>query len=217
MSFKFAHRKTRAEKTEESLEGLSAEEREHALAYRDRARQERMRFVKATDTEFWLCLCFRSMEELENWRRAFGFGDVHGFARYAEVKDRLGVEPERPSGVSFGSGPTFGAGPSFGSGPTFGKGPSFGKASYDPLADVKYENDLEKDCLAELEALYGAFLSAKPPENMTDVTDSDIWTVLVFQDRDAKDAFISESGASGDQQDKYVDASKLATHLGVAI
>lgn len=211
MSFKFAHRKTRAEKTEESLEGLSVEEREHALAYRDRARQERMRFVKATDTEFWLCLCFRSMEELENWRKAFGFGDMHGFARYAEVKDGLGVEPERQSGVSFGSGPTFGAGPSF------GKGPSFDKASYDPLADVKYENNLENDCLAELEALYGAFLSAKPPENMTDVTDSDIWTVLVFQDRDAKDAFISEAGSSVDQQDKYVDASKLATHLGVAI
>lgn len=211
MSFNFAGKKTKAEKAEESMKDMTEAEKEHALAYRDRAKQERKRFVKATDTEFWLCLCFRSRRELDRWHKAFGFGDLHGFARYEDVKGGLGVKPVKSGGVSFGSGP------SFGSGISFGGGLSFGKDRYDPLSGVKYENDLEKDCLAELTALHEAFVHAEAPKRLSDVTDSDIWTVLVFEDRDAKDAFISDVGAVRDQQDKYVDAAKLATHLGVNI
>lgn len=216
--FDFSGKKTKAQKAEESLKGMSAEQKAYALAYRDRAQQERKRFVEATDTEFWLCLCFTSMSQLAEWRKTFGFGELHGFARYEDVKDRLGVKPRKTDGgPSFGYGPSFGAGPSFGSGPSFGDGPSFGKVKYDPLADVQYTDDLEADSLAELVALHEAFVQARAPEPLTDVLDSDIWTVLVFKDRDAKDAFISDAGAVRDQQDKYVDAAKLAAHLGASI
>lgn len=211
MSFDFSGKKSAAEKTEESLQGLSAEDRAYAIAYRDRAQQERKRFANATDTEFWLCLCFRNLEQLGEWHKAFGFGENHGLARYEDVKDRLGVRPVRKSSM------VFGAGPSFGGGMAFGSGPSFGSDQYDPLSGVEYKDDLEADSLAELEALHDAFVHAHAPDPLADVTDSDIWTVIVFADRDAKDGFLADVGATRDQQDKYVDAAKLAAHLGVTI
>lgn len=211
MSFDFSGKKSAAEKTEKSLQGLSAEDRAYAIAYRDRAQQERKRFANATDTEFWLCLCFRSQEQLGEWHKAFGFGENHGLARYEDVKDSLGIRHARKSSM------VFGAGPSFCGGMAFGAGPSFGADQYDPLAGVEYKDDLEADSLSELEALHDAFVHAKAPDPLTDVTDSDIWTVIVFADRDAKDGFLADVGATRDQQDKYVDAAKLAAHLGVTI
>lgn len=211
MSFDFSGKKSAAEKTEESLQGLSAEDRAYAIAYRDRAQQERKRFANATDTEFWLCLCFRNLEQLGEWRKTYGFGENHGLARYEDVKESLGVRHAGRSSM------VFGAGPSFGGGMTFGTGPSFGADQYDPLAGVEYKDDLEADSLAELEALHDAFVHAKAPDPLADVTDSDIWTVIVFTNRDAKDGFLADVGATRDQQDKYVDAAKLAAHLGVTI
>ena len=62
---------------------------ENAKEYRERARAERKRFVDATDTEFWLCLCFPSPVEMARWRERFGFGENHRIYAYRDIEKLL--------------------------------------------------------------------------------------------------------------------------------
>lgn len=81
---------------------------ENAKEYRERARAERKRFVDATDTEFWLCLCFPSPAEMTRWRERFGFGEEHRIYAYRDIADRLApYKPARSSAVAFGAGVGF--------------------------------------------------------------------------------------------------------------
>lgn len=107
---------------------------ENAKEYRERARAERKRFVDATDTEFWLCLCFPSPAEMARWRERFGFGENHRIYAYRDIEKLLApYKPAKSSAVAFGAGVGFGG------------GLGFAEKTPDPLADVKYSDDLEKD------------------------------------------------------------------------
>ena len=87
---------------------------ENAKEYRERARAERKRFVDATDTEFWLCLCFPSPAEMTRWRERFGFGENHRIYAYRDIADRLApYKPAKSSAVAFGAGVGFGGGLAF--------------------------------------------------------------------------------------------------------
>ncbi|MEO3412948.1 hypothetical protein ABG806_09540, partial [Bifidobacterium adolescentis] len=98
---------------------------ENAKEYRERARAERKRFVDATDTEFWLCLCFPSPVEMARWCERYGFGDEHRIYAYRDVEKLLApYKPAKSSAVAFGAGVGFGG------------GLGFAEKTPDPLADV---------------------------------------------------------------------------------
>lgn len=81
---------------------------ENAKEYRERARAERKRFVDATDTEFWLCLCFPSPAEMARWRERFGFGENHRIYAYRDIEKLLApYKPAKSSAVAFGAGVGF--------------------------------------------------------------------------------------------------------------
>lgn len=150
--FDFSKRKPKGKRVKPVPENLD----ENAKEYRERARAERKRFVDATDTEFWLCLCFPSPAEMTRWRERFGFGEEHRIYAYRDIADRLApYKPARSSAVAFGAGVGFVG------------GLGFAEKTPDPLADVKYTDDLEKDCLAELSALHKALVSARSPESLS--------------------------------------------------
>lgn len=102
--FDFSKRKPKGKRVKPVPENLD----ENAKEYRDRARAERKRFVDATDTEFWLCLCFPSPAEMTRWRERFGFGEEHRIYAYRDIADRLAsYKPARSSAVAFGAGVGF--------------------------------------------------------------------------------------------------------------
>lgn len=175
---------------------------ENAKEYRERARAERKRFVDATDTEFWLCLCFPSPVEMARWCERYGFGDEHRIYAYRDVEKLLApYKPAKSSVVAFGAGVGFVG------------GLGFAEKTPDPLAGVKYTDDLEKDCLAELSALHKALVSARSPEKLVEPTDSEHWFAIAFPLRDDKDSFLAEYGLRK-LGDKYLDGMAVARKLG---
>lgn len=175
---------------------------ENAKEYRERARAERKRFVDATDTEFWLCLCFPSPAEMARWRERFGFGENHRIYAYRDIEKLLApYKPAKSSAVAFGAGVGFGG------------GLGFAEKTPDPLADVKYSDDLEKDCLAEFAALHRALVSARSPRKLVEPTDSEHWFAIAFPLRDDKDSFLAAYGLRK-LGDKYMDGMAVARKLG---
>lgn len=196
--FDFSKRKPKGKRVKPVPENLD----ENAKEYRERARAERKRFVDATDTEFWLCLCFPSPAEMTRWRERFGFGEEHRIYAYRDIADRLApYKPARSSAVAFGAGVGFVG------------GLGFAEKTPDPLADVKYSDDLEKDCLAEFAALHKALVSARSPEKLVEPTDSEHWFAIAFPLRDDKDSFLAEYGLRK-LGDKYLDGMAVARKLG---
>jgi hypothetical protein len=197
-SISFAPKKSKLEQRAENEADLTKEQ----VEYRNRARQERKRFVNATDTEFWLCLCFRSLTELDSWHEKFGFGSLHELVKFEEAREWIPAVNPAEHKLQFGSGVSFGGGIGF-------------EKTPDPLACVKYTGDMEADCLAELEALQAVLVTAKSPRKLRNVTDSDIWFALVFPDRDAKDKFLKDHDLVK-LGDKYMDGAAVAKQFGVS-
>ena len=185
------------------MDGMTESEKREAEAYRARAKAERKRFVAATDSEFWICLCFPGAEHIGRWHEAFGFGEDHAILNAADVVDSLDGLGEASS-VAFGGGVSFG-------GLRFGA-----EKTKDPLADVTYTGDLEADCFLELSILHDCLMAAHAPESPADPTDSEHWFVLAFEDRGAKDAFLRAHGLTK-LGDKYMDGVAVARKLGASI
>ncbi len=185
------------------MDGMTESEKREAEAYRARAKAERKRFVAATDSEFWICLCFPSAAHIIRWHEAFGFGADHAILKASDVVDSLDGLGEASS-VAFGGGVSFG-------GMRFGA-----EKTKDPLADVAYTGDLEADCFLELSILHECLMKARAPERPADPTDSEHWFVLAFADRDAKDAFLRAHGLTK-LGDKYMDGVAVARKLGASI
>lgn len=101
----------------------------------------------------------------------------------------------------------------FGAGVGFGGGLGFAEKTPDPLADVKYSDDLEKDCLAEFAALHRALVSACSPRKLVEPTDSEYWFAIAFPLRDDKDSFLAEYGLRK-LGDKYLNGMAVARKLG---
>lgn len=186
---------TKAEPKKDSLDEVAPEDRAKVEAYRERAKAERARFQKATDSEFWLAVCFSSAQGLKDWRKEFGFGALGGMLVGSEVRDALA--PFKPETLRRGFG-------SFGFGGRGIKAP-------DPLADVQYINNIESDALSELAALHSALVAVKPAKT-TDPVDSGFYFTVVFEDRDDKEAFLSDFGLS-QVGDKYLNGDIVAKKL----
>lgn len=57
-----------------SIEQDCAEElKEMENAFKDRAQAEERRKIKSTDSEYWVCLCFQTREEVEEFIRKTGW------------------------------------------------------------------------------------------------------------------------------------------------
>lgn len=192
--FDFTPGKTREQKKHEEEARLS----EHDRSYRERARQERKRFVNATDTEFWLCFCFTDIDGLREWESNIGFGELHGIYPYRQVERYFAKVKPKGGVMGFGGGFSFG-------------GFDFAQVS-DPLAGIQYTGDMEHDCLAELDALHECFVRAKSPDKVTDVTDSDIWFAVAWPDRDSKDRWLADYRLQ-DVGDKYLDGGAVLAKL----
>lgn len=187
----------------DGMEGMTESDKREAEAYRARAKAERKRFVAATDSEFWLCLCFPSAAHISRWHDAFGFGSDHAILKASDVIGSIAGLGEASS-IAFGGGMSFG-------GLRFGT-----EKTKDPLADVAYTGDLEADCFLELSILHECLVNARAPEKPADPTDSEHWFVLAFDDRDAKDAFLRAHGLVK-LGDKYMDGVAVARKLGASI
>lgn len=196
MSGDFRFDFSKKSKGKKAVKPVSENLDENAKEYRERARAERKRFVDATDTEFWLCLCFPSPAEMTRWRERYGFGENHRIYAYRDVEKLLApYKPAKSSAVAFGAGL------------------GFAEKTPDPLADVKYSDDLEKDCLAEFAALHRALVSARSPRKLVEPTDSEYWFAIAFPLRDDKDSFLAEYGLHK-LGDKYLDGMAVARKMG---
>lgn len=85
------------------------------------------------------------------------------------------------------------------------------KPEYNPLENVEYVDNVEKDTNAEMSALLKAFKETK--ENIKKIkqqaTDSEYWFCICFQSREQKDVFLKEKGWD-EIGNKYLDGSKIA-------
>ena len=86
-----------------------------------------------------------------------------------------------------GAGPAKVGKPAKFTGPLLKPGP-------DPLADVNYSGDLAEDSAAELSAMESAYRAraAGEAKRFAQATDSEYWVCVIFDDREAKEAFLSE-------------------------
>lgn len=80
-------------KSQVTAEELNGEISETLQAFRDRAKQEAKRFADATDSEYWVAVCFKTRDEKERFLRKFGLanlGDKYLDGRRVEEKlDKL--------------------------------------------------------------------------------------------------------------------------------
>lgn len=194
--FDFSGKKPQKAKAKASVENVAPDAA--AEAYRQRAKAEEQRRTHATDSEFWVCICYPTVESLGKWRQATGFGVDHQIYKAADVFD--GLEPFRPSKRNPFGGMSFNGG--------------FQKATVtpDPLADVEYTGDLQVDCLREFEVLHAAFMAAAMPVPLVEPTDSDIYIVIAFPDRQAKEAWLGDYGLKK-LGDKYLDGAAIMRQL----
>jgi len=95
---------------------------------------------------------------------------------------------------------------------------SLAPSTPNPLADVEYTGDLEKDSAAELTATLAGFKARRSREDrrFTAATDSEFWFAVCFRSREDKEAFLAALPGSGGD-DKYLDGYELAARLGIEL
>lgn len=156
-------------------------------AYQDRAKQEQKRRKNATDSEFWLCLCFKTDADRARFTEKIGYSGgrfVNG------VEFRKLTEKIKPDAPKRG----------------FPRKARSVVRTPDPLKDVPQTESLAVDCIAEADALLAAFKSVKRPEPCREATDSDIWICVAFDDREDAESYLAEQNI-GKFGNKYIDAS----------
>lgn len=66
-------------------------------AFRKRAKGEQKRFDAATDSEYWVAICFQTREQKEEWLRKTGLAELGDkYLDGHEVADAMGVELAEP-------------------------------------------------------------------------------------------------------------------------
>lgn len=160
--------------------------------FADRARREADRFRLATDSEYWVCFCFRTA------------GAAAAFARAAGADGRYvpgaslppNAAPRGRSALACCSTRSLATHP-----------------APDPLANVPGTGDLEADSAAELAALLAA-LTAAPDPAPAPVLDSPHWVTAWWPSRHAKNGWLTVTGVCA-LGDKYVDGHQAAAILGI--
>ena len=161
--------------------------------FADRARREADRFRLATDSEYWICFCFRTA------------GAAAAFARTARADGRYVPGASLPQAKAAPRGRFALAARSTRSLPTC--------PAPDPLANVPGTGDLEADSAAELAALLAA-LTAAPDPAPAPVLDSPHWVTAWWPHRQAKNGWLTVTGVCA-LGDKYVDGHQAAAILGI--
>lgn len=79
-----------AEKAEEAIKELPS-------AFSELAKEEQRRFVEATDSEYWFCVCFSTREEKDEFLRKSGLWDYGDkYLDGAVVAEKMGVKINAP-------------------------------------------------------------------------------------------------------------------------
>ncbi|MFI0406604.1 hypothetical protein [Actinomadura sp. 3N508] len=193
-------------------EDATPEELDKRLGFRARARREDERFRLATDSEFWVALCFRDPQDPARFCRATGTtpdGRYVPGPRLAEVAGRTIFQNARDRAKALLASRAL---------PATGESVTDRLTATphpDPLAGLTGQGGFQQECLDELAALHAAFQT--PDAAPTSVLDSPHWLAAVFPSREAKDRFLTDTGLDI-LGDKYLDghqaASILKIHLG---
>lgn len=164
--------------------------------FRERVRREAARFRLATDTEYWIALCFGTPGGPAAFASALGLTSqgryLPGPQLEAAVAARAGQSPARRKwtpGRQVASRP-----------------------APDPLAAAACTSDLAADADAELAALLAALTAA--PARPASVLDSPHHLIAYWPTRAAKDAWLAATGLAG-LGDKYLDGAAAAAALGL--
>lgn len=97
---------------------------------------------------------------------------------------------------------------------------SIGKKAKNPLDRVKYSGDLEKDAMAEFDAIDQGYRDRAKQEadRFRRVTDSEYWFAVCFKSREEKNEFLKKVGVkTALMGDKYLDGHMLAKILGIKL
>jgi hypothetical protein len=195
-------------KPESTPEDLDAKERERREGFRARAKREAERFELATDTEYWVALCFREAHHPAAFCEAVGVqADENRYVSGHALRAALGELPPRSArdrakallAARKLDQDTAGM---------MSRTPR-----PDPLADVTYTGDLATDAAAEFDALLTA-LTAPPDPSPAYLLDSPHWIAVHWPSRDDKEAFLGDTGWDV-LGDKYLDGHQAARILHI--
>ncbi|WP_242882602.1 hypothetical protein [Actinomadura litoris] len=194
---------------EPTPEDLDAKEQERREGFRARAKREAERFELATDTEYWVALCFREAHHPAAFCEAVGVQpDENGYLSGPELRAAVGeLAPRsaRDRAKALLAARKLDDQDKAG---RMGRTPT-----PDPLADVSYTGDLAEDAAAEFDALL-AGLTAPSDPNPAYLLDSPHWIAVHWPSRDDKEAFLGDTGwdALGN---KYLDGHQAASILHI--
>jgi hypothetical protein len=186
-------------------EPAPAPEREpDRTGYRERAQREAERFRLATDSEYWICLCFRTPEAAAGFCRAAGVTPqgryIPGPRLARRTRTPLGSRAHRMLTARSSRGTDTAA-------------LLAGRPAADPLERLPEPTHIEQDSLDELTAILAA-LTAPADPSPVNILDSPHWVAACWPHRDAKDEWLTETGVDV-IGDKYVDGHQAAAILGI--
>lgn len=167
-----------------------------AKSYRDRGRREQERYDHAVNGDFWLAICFKDQESMDEFKDEFGFGELH--ARYwIDDLDLSDWEPKKPK-RSFISLPP----------------PRNLPKVPDPYATAERPEGATLEELTQIQfaALLDSLEAAKPPEPLRDVRFSDKYFVVIFESVPAKEKWLETTGL-GPLGHKYLDGAAVQRTL----
>jgi hypothetical protein len=195
-------------KPEPEPEDLDAKERERREGFRARAKREAERFELATDSEYWVALCFREPHHPRAFCDAAGVqADDNGYVSGDALRAALGDLP--PRSARDRAKALLAARKLDDDATTrMSRAPR-----PDPLAGVAYNGDLAHDAKAEFDALLAA-LTAPPDPHPAYLLDSPHWIAVYWPSRDAKEEFLADTGWDV-LGDKYLDGHQAASTIRI--
>jgi hypothetical protein len=67
--------------------------------FKDRAQAEAARFKAVTDSEYWVCLCFQTRAQAEEFAAKLGLPQGQKYADGRSAAERLGIQIDSPDPV----------------------------------------------------------------------------------------------------------------------
>jgi hypothetical protein len=177
--------------------------------FRDRAKREEERFRLATDSEYWIALCFAKPGQATAFATALGLAPEGRYvpgpefeaatrsiradtSPAARVKQMLAARSTRDQDITARLA---------------------AKPYPDPIAIAVAPGGIQAESAAELTALHKALTSVPDPD-VASIYDTPWWLVVYWPHRDAKDACLHATGLDV-LGDKYLDGCLAARVLGV--
>ena len=178
--------------------------------FSQRAAREDERFRLATDSEYWVCLCFRDPTEPDRFADALGL-TVHD-GRFVKGPDFTQEATKRRSKPVNRVRQLLAARSTAGEANSAADRLAEARTS-DPLRGMTYTGDIQADSYTEFSTLLEA-LQAPPDPDPVDVHDSPHWLCIYWVSRGAKDATLADTGLEV-LGDKYLDGHQAASILHI--